>query len=96
MPRSWLQDGADEGAHPDRDAPLVNIDVSVALDPPLNAEPGNGAEDAPQNASEQLNDATVGDGIDAHDGAIIGAPPINFRTPRSRRSAQRPRRYLDT
>ena len=48
MPRSWLQEGVDEGAHPDRDAPLVNIDVSVALDPPLNAEPGNGAEDAPQ------------------------------------------------
>jgi len=96
MPRSWLQDGADESAHPDRDAPLANTDnVSVAFDPSVDAEPGNNAEDAPQNATEQVNDATVGDGIDAHDGAIIGAPPVNFRMPRPSRHAQRPRRYLD-
>jgi len=53
MPRSWLQDGADEGSHLDRDAPLANNDnVSVALDPSMDAEPGNGAANAPQNASE--------------------------------------------
>ena len=61
MPRSWLQDSANEGSHPDRDVPLANVDNDAgdSREEPMPTVSAGTSDDSDNNADTEVGALSV-------------------------------------
>ena len=91
MPASWLQGTADDASPNANDADASSDGNQEDRTAPVGVvvRTQQGVPDSPN--PQNSDGACIPD-----DGAIAGAPPINFHSPRPQRYIRRPRRYVES